>query len=726
MPFKRLISILSLLFMTGQGMALELAPIFSDHMVLQRDMKVPIFGRGRDNEEVFVFFRNQKKSTRCNAKGEWKVELDPLTVGVATELKVKGEEEAIVFKDVLVGEVWICSGQSNMEFPLFKSDAAAKDIPQSENNNIRIFTVTPAWSGKRADNFKCKSWQAAGPETVKEFSAIGYYFGKYLYSKNKAPIGLINCSWGGTTITAWTPIEGVNALTGEDDYKKSFILKDYRTEENLKISREYIDIQKKWTSDAEERLRNDTPLAMPPRPPLQIMCTSPSDPSVIFNAMVNPLVRFAIRGVIWYQGERDRNDGESYRDKLKALINGWRLNWLQDKMFFYIVQLAPFDYKTAPHNLPAIWEAQAKAVEDSNDCAMVVINDLGNLNDIHPTSKMEVGKRLAIAALNKTYANNDETYRHAKFKSYEIIDNKVIVSFDDAKSLATADGNPPNWFEIAGENGVFYTAESQIDGNKVILTSPQLAKPQLVRFAWHMKAQPNLINDLGYPTSAFRAGKSLTKNKLEALIDPGDGWDVVYAFNPVDAKVQDNGKKLIYDIDHSKELEGKAFKRIAYFLLLERNDGKEEYIYIEAGSFTKNVSMLGVPDFASKHITQMYINNLCVKSNVSGIKNGSYERGGYLEFFYSDPSPINQYRIPYASDLNLDWGDKGSISEVPGIGSMQIHNWKERQVLFAFNNWKTAKDADIGIGNSPSTNIDWTNTKSARNYKKGQMLILIK
>ena len=308
------------------------------------------------------------------------------------------------------------------------------------------------------------------------------------------------------------------------------------------MSEKYIVIQKKWTKDAVERLQNSRPFAMPPRAPAEIMCTSPSDPSVLFNAMVNPMVPFAVRGVLWYQGERNRYDGEIYSTKLKALIDGWRKNWQQNKMFFYIVQLAPFNYKVAPHNLPIIWEAQAKAAKENIDCRMVVINDLGNLNDIHPTQKSEVGKRLAIAAINKTYGINDEIYRHAEFDSYKIDGNKIVVAFSGAKSLTTRDGKAPNWFEIAGEDGVFTSAKAEIKGTTVILSSPQVTKPQMVRFAWHMTAQPNLINDLGYPTSAFRAGKSSTQTKLKSLVKRGDDWQVVFAFDPTAPKTQDGDK----------------------------------------------------------------------------------------------------------------------------------------------------------------------------------------
>ena len=190
------------------------------------------------------------------------------------------------------------------------------------------------------------------------------------------------------------------------------------------------------------------------------------------------------------------------------LINSWRMNWGQDKMYFYIVQLAPHSYKLDPHILPTLWEAQTKAARDTPDCDLIVINDLGDLKDVHPRRKSEVGRRLTIAVMNKTYGDNHEVYQHPEFKSYKIVKDKVIIEFSGAKGLRTRDGKSPNWFEIAGENGHFYPAKAEIEGTKVIVSAPKVAVPKMVRFAWHMTAQPNLINNLGYPANSFRAGNN--------------------------------------------------------------------------------------------------------------------------------------------------------------------------------------------------------------------------
>ncbi|MDR2641474.1 MAG: sialate O-acetylesterase [Planctomycetaceae bacterium] len=455
-------AIFVVLFASTSFSDVKLPDIFAPGMVLQRGLPVPVWGWADPQEKITVTINEQSQTTETNADGYWQVQLKPLQAGKPTKLIIKGKNE-IVLENILIGEVWLCSGQSNMEWSMNKHPDSKADVPSVNNPNIRLFQVRHETAGKPQNRLTPNIvWQPANPKSVGNFSSIGYYFGEKLNAELGVPIGLIDSSWGGTRIEPWTPVVGFKSVPSLAS------LADVKLPANP---------------------RNDKPTAL-------------------YNKMIHPLVPLAIRGSIWYQGEANLTDGMQYAEKMKALINGWRKVFNNDELGFYYVQLAPFKYGAAPTFLPRVWEAQAVVEKQLNKTGMVVINDIGNINDIHPRNKKIVADRLAAQALNKSYGKKDIACESPKFDKIIIDGAAVIVNFIDVKEFKTRDGKSPSWFEIAGSNGEYHKAEATIvDKTKIKLTSSNVANPVNVRFAWHQIAEPNLQNEAGLQLGAFRTDK---------------------------------------------------------------------------------------------------------------------------------------------------------------------------------------------------------------------------
>jgi sialate O-acetylesterase len=412
-------------------------------------------------------------------------------------------KNTIVLKNILVGEVWVCSGQSNMGMSVNQVQNAEKELAGADQPMIRLFESPKAPSARPTSDIFGR-WQACTPETVKGFTAVGYFFGLDLLKKLDVPIGLINTSWGGTRIEPWTPGEAF----GEWPSLKSVAEQvAWQTDEQTKALAPLVPAIEAWTRTAREAQAKGEPV--PPLPALPgSRLIQNNQPTTLYNGMVAGLVPFGIRGAIWYQGESNVADGMLYCDKMKALIAGWRKAWGQGDFPFYYVQLAPYRYGNEPLRLPELWEAQVAALSIPNT-GMAVTNDIGTIADIHPKNKQHVGKRLALLALANTYGQMGIVYSGPLYKSMKIDGNKIRVSFDHvAGGLASRDGEPLSWFEIAGPDGKFVKADAKIDGDTVVVTSEEVAQPVAVRFAWSQVALPNLMNKEGLPASAFRAGQT--------------------------------------------------------------------------------------------------------------------------------------------------------------------------------------------------------------------------
>ena len=415
----------------------KLPAVLDSHMVLQRDLPVPIWGWAEPEESVTVTLGEGSATTKADEKGNWRVDLPAMKAdGKTHALTVKGNN-TIQLNDILIGDVWIGSGQSNMEWRLSSTHGAKEAIAAAKHPKLRLFHVPKVQKPDPATDVKAE-WKLCTPESIPSFSAVLYYFGRKLHQKVEVPIGLINSSWGGSPIEPWTPSNGKGAG--------------------------------------------------------------------MYNGMIAPLQPFPVRGVIWYQGETNvlRKNGFTYHDKMKSLIGGWREAWGSD-LPFYFVQIAPWSGRYEPGQLPALWEAQAATLKVKNT-GMAVITDLvDNIGDIHPRNKLDVGNRLALWALAKTYGQEGLVYSGPHYKQMQVVDGAIRIQFAHAgEKLESRDGEPLNEFQIAGEDGNFVDATAEIDGATVVVRADSITKPKHVRFGWHKLANPNLVNSVGLPASPFQ------------------------------------------------------------------------------------------------------------------------------------------------------------------------------------------------------------------------------
>ena len=484
--------------LTGSSRAdVRLPHIFGDHMVLQREKPVRVWGWADTGEKVTVTIESEHAEATSDEHGAWKVELPPVSAKSAIEVKVAGKN-TIVLHDVLVGEVWVCSGQSNMQMTVSSSNNARKEIKEANHPEIRLFTVPMRPAGDPAEDVTA-AWTACSSKTVPNFTAVGYFFGRDLHEQLGVPIGLINSSWGGTRIEPWTPIVGfrdvpeLKGILGDIEKARA---------EFAKATAAALPRYAEWLSRAEKAKENHEYIPSPPEWPVSPLSTNYT-PTGLYNGMIHPLVPFAIRGALWYQGESNLGDGMLYLQKMKALIDGWRSVWNEGDFPFLFVQLAPYRYGTAnPTLLPKLWEAQTAALSIP-DTGMAVTIDVGNPTDIHPKDKQDVGKRLALWALAKTYGKQI-VYSGPLYKSMSIDGSKVRVKFEHVGGgLVARDNKPLNWFQVAGEDKKFVDADATIDGDSVVVSSSKVPKPVVVRFAWDQVADPNLQNVEGLPAAAF-------------------------------------------------------------------------------------------------------------------------------------------------------------------------------------------------------------------------------
>jgi sialate O-acetylesterase len=477
---------LSFVFLCSINSALadvELASIFGDSMVLQRELPVPVWGWAEPGEKVTVSLGDQSKSVVADKSGRWMVKLDALEANAKGQSLTVAGNNTIELKDVLVGEVWICSGQSNMEWPLSATLDAGKEVAAADHPLIRLFNV-PGHTTSPSPKDKCPgAWQVCKPGTAGGFSAVGYFFGRRLNKELGVPIGLVGSNWGGTRIEPWVTLAGFQSVP-----------------ELKSIADQVADTQQK--SEKGEAIG-----------------VNAGTPSAICNAMVNPLAPFAMRGAIWYQGESNGGEGESYYHKTKALVNGWRELFNPD-LAFYWVQLADFgnpnDNPDGGDGWAKLREAQRKALTIPHT-GMAVITDIGAANDIHPRNKQDVGDRLAQWALHRTYDKKDMVPCGPLYKSHKVEDGTIRITFDHVGGglmVGKKDGLKPTAevkdgqlkrFAIAGADKKWHWAEATIDGGTVVLKSPEVASPVAVRYAYSMNPLgANLYNKEGIPASPFR------------------------------------------------------------------------------------------------------------------------------------------------------------------------------------------------------------------------------
>ena len=487
---------ITLVFTISAFSDITLSSVIGENMVLQRDMKINVWGWADPGETVTVSIGGNEAKAITGENGKWSVVLPAMKAGGPHEMTVTGKN-TITIGNILVGEVWLCSGQSNMEFGLGGAENAKEAADAADYPEIRFLTIPRVAPGRPIDRFNAK-WVVCTPQSAPGFSAVGYFFGREIHSKAGVPVGLINASWGGTPIEPWTPREGFAAVPELEAISALVTQAGPNYEKTVGKALEQID---RWLPVAKKEFTDNKEVTPPPawpHHPLEGMA-----PTGIYNGMISPIVPFTIRGAIWYQGEANVGQGMEYHHKMQALIRGWRKVWGEGDFPFYYVQIAPYTYNRG-EELPKIWEAQTATLDEPNT-GMAVINDVGNARDIHPRKKEEVGERLALWALAKTYGQKDIVYSGPLFKSMSIDGSNAIITFDHVGSgLTSRDEKPLNWFTIAGEDKKFVDAKAVIDGEKIVVSSPDVPKPVAVRFAWNEIAEPNLTNKEGLPASPFR------------------------------------------------------------------------------------------------------------------------------------------------------------------------------------------------------------------------------
>jgi len=631
---KKYLAILFVAFSFCSNANVRMPLLFSDGMVLQRNKTIPVWGWADANEKVEVRFNKQIKTIKADKNGKWMVKLDAEKAGGPFELNIIGKNK-IVIADVLVGEVWICSGQSNMEFQVYKTMNAKAEIEDSNYPMIRHFGVAQDLSGSPKEDLKAGKWAVCNKENVGDFTAVGYFFAKKIYAELKIPIGIINTSWGGTCVETWTSRE---AFENSEDFKDMIaevpqvdldaIFETYKKSvlDNLKNVQGFdvtmtnenqfkelnfqdtnwpeIKVPSLWENQqignidgvvwmrktivlSAEQAKKEAVLHLSKvddedvtyvngiqvgtnniwesqrvykipagvlkegvnviavriadytggggiygdpadlkidfkdsNIPLEglwkfnvvqvkIAISPNSYPSLLYNAMVNPLIPYAFQGVLWYQGEANVGRAKQYKIAFPLMISDWRTKWNQGNFPFYFVQLSTFDEYGGNSKKGSKWaelrEAQTQTLRLTNT-GMVVTTDIGNAKDIHPTNKQDVGKRLAAIALNNVY-NKKMVYSGPAFLSQEIKGNQIILTFDNLGSgLSSSDSNGIlKGFEIAGTDKVFHSAKAIIQNNKVIVSSENVPNPVAVHYGWaDDDTEINLFNKEKFPASPFR------------------------------------------------------------------------------------------------------------------------------------------------------------------------------------------------------------------------------
>jgi sialate O-acetylesterase len=462
--FSFLTAVLIVLAFTSSSLfgEVKLPAIFGDNMVLQQKTDAAIWGTAEKSATVKVItsWNGKLYTVKAGSDGKWKVKVATPSAGGPYEISIS-DSKTLKLKNVLIGEVWVCSGQSNMEMPVkgyFNQPVTGSNsaIATSSNPGIRMFTVEKATSLQPAADFK-GSWQVCEPENVSEFSATGYFFGLYLNKILNVPVGLINTSWGGTRIEPWISESGIKRF--------DFVtLPDKNQQGTL----------------------------------------SPQTPTVLFNAMVNPMVGYGIKGAIWYQGESNRNEADKYQVLLPGMVENWRSLWGVGDFAFYYMQIAPFDYGTGGLNSAYLREAQLKASKAIPNIGMACIMDLGEKENIHPADKKTGSERLALLALKKTYGKAGFACSGPTFKNMTVEGAVVKLTFTDAENGLTSFGKELSCFEVAGANKRFMPAKAFITDEGVTLMCPYVTDPVAVRYAFKDFIVGDLFNTEGLPASSFR------------------------------------------------------------------------------------------------------------------------------------------------------------------------------------------------------------------------------
>ena len=477
----------------------KLPSIISDNMVLLQDTPATVWGWAAPGEKVTVKFAGKSGDAIAGSDGKWGTKLDGLTAGTTGELTVAGKN-TLTIKNVAVGEVWVASGQSNMEFRVATGKDAEEEAKAADFPLIRMYTVPRKMAAEPLEDTVGK-WEVCTPQTVPGFSAVGYFFARRLYQTLKQPIGIIHSSVGGTPAEYWTPKP---ALAGSPAFKPIFDSWDHTVAAYPEAKAKYDQDLAAWTETTKTPPAPGTKAPPKPRAPRG---SDPADgsPACLYNGMIAPLIPYTIRGAIWYQGEANAGQPDLYKKLFPTMIHSWRQAWQTEDLPFLYVQLANFMNRHAQPtdtNWARLREAQLETLELPHT-GMAVIIDIGEGDNIHPKNKQDVGLRLALWAEATVYYR-DQEYSGPLPSGFQVEDSRVRLTFRNGEGMKAADGGKIKGFAIAGEDRKFVWAEVEIQGDHVLVSSPDVPKPVAVRYGWDDNPDCNLINNTGLPASPFR------------------------------------------------------------------------------------------------------------------------------------------------------------------------------------------------------------------------------
>ena len=742
MDFQKRICLMSgavVLTATVATADVKLPGIFGSDMVIQRETNAPVWGWADPGEKVTVTGSWGKSAETVTPKdGKWEVKLQTPAAGGPYTVTIQGKNK-IELKDVLAGDVWLCSGQSNMQWNVKNSNNSDKEIADAKYNKIRLYKVPLVPSTTPLNDQKGK-WVVCSPDTIPGFSATGYFFGRTLYKALDIPIGLINSSWGGTCIEAWTPWSAQSEIKCAVD-KKTKMDAAAKTYDEKAAKDKYAKEKENWKKKTDEWNANGKKGRAPRRPRFVVHPHKNQNyPINLYNGMIAPIVPFAIKGAIWYQGESNAGTAAYYRKQLEAMITAWRKVWGQGDFPFYFVQLpnfrAPAKELIEDGSWPQLREAFLETAKEVPNTGAAITIEIGEAGNIHPKNKQDVGDRLGRVALYNTYGKKDIVWTGPIYESVKVDGNKAVIKFNTGGSpLAVKGKEPIKWFALVDAAGKVFAGNAKITGaDTVEVSNPEIKKIAAVYYAWsNNPVGVNLINKAGLPASPFRWGKAVKviPPGAKTMLDPAKylpaeakGYEVVYQVNPTEPVLKNGNKDIVYDVDNSAKIKG-PFKKIAYLMVLIDKNGKTEQAFVSMDPFTDDVKKIGVPVKSSGARFQQMVKNCQVISNVPGVKNGEFPEGCNIEFWDCNYGGTNAQNIPGATNA-FDFGDVMSTQTSPGYGSMQIHNSKEKQSIICFNKFYGRGGADVGIGNSKGKNTDWTFTSNAKNCKNGTLVVLVK
>ncbi|MEO6232559.1 MAG: sialate O-acetylesterase [Ferruginibacter sp.] len=512
LPFQiTFVTIILIAFVSSVFAEVKFASPFTDHMVLQRDMKVPVWGTANPGEKIQLVFGKQNKSGVADASGKWMIYLDKSKAGGPFTLTAKGTN-TVTLTDIYAGEVWLCSGQSNMDMTVAREDRywcgvynEAAELAAANYPLIRVFDVDFTPSDTILHNVK-GTWEITSPTTVGHFSAAAYFFARELYNTLHVPIGLVTTAYGASTAEAWISKKTLEADTAFGKLLQQYNQKKAVYDTAITARNKYAVDLEKWTTAAATAKEAGKDPPRSPRNPDPSM--DQHNPYVLYNGMVNALIPYAIRGAIWYQGESNIATKEIYAHIMESLVSNWRKDWCQGDFPFIYVQLANYGKKW--DSLPAsgggtnsIREQQLKNLSIPNSAMVVAIDNADDPANIHPKNKQEIGRRLALAAEAKCYGKKI-VYSGPIYKSMKMEGDKIRLYFDFVGEGLLAKDGPLKSFAIAADDKKFVTADAVIDGETILVSAPGITDPKAVRYAWGDNPRVNFYNKANLPASPFR------------------------------------------------------------------------------------------------------------------------------------------------------------------------------------------------------------------------------